>query len=318
MQGKYSFWTRLLVCLVAGLLISSYFIPKAGGVGDWVPLLSGFADLSGLDENVFLSALLGGVFNVLICVSLLAINTKSVNNLFNPGFSVAFMLLMMLLNPSAVYFSCIHPAVLLFVWGQFCFISNQKFLSMFLLSCSALFYAPLLLILPLVLLVSVPGASDIPRVALKSLGGLVLPLFYVLCFRYLAFGDANVFMHEYISRAMEFSSPLHNASFASIFLVLCIVVAALHSVSYIFRRLNRNSIVSDHLLKMEFLCAVLGALLFFLFGGNDSVPVSMVAALPVALLFSHYFTGNITAASARVELILLCCAAVINRLYHFI
>lgn len=303
---------------MAGLVISSYFIPKVGGVGDWVPLFSGYADLSVFDENIVLSGVLGGVFNVLIAISLLAINTKSVNNVFNPGLSVVFLLLLMFLDPSVVYFSCIHPAMLLFVWGQFCFISNQKFASMFLLSCSALFYAPLLLVLPLVLVASVPGAPDIPRVALKSLGGLLLPLFYMLCFRYMAFGDAMVFADEFISHALEFSSPFHDASFTSIFLLLCIVVAALHSISYMFRRLNRNSIVSDHILKMELLCAVLGGMLFFLFGGNAGVPVGMVVALPLAILFSHYFTGNITAAAARVELILLCCAAVMSRLYYFI
>ena len=303
---------------MAGLVISSYFIPIGDRVGDWVPLFSGYADLSVLYENVVLSGVLGGIFNVLIVGSLLAMNSRGASNLFNPGFSVAFLLLIMFLNPSAVYFSCIHPVVLLFVWGQYCFISDSKFASMFLLSCSALFYAPLLLVLPLLLVMSVPGASDIPRVALKSLGGLLLPMFYVLCFRYMAFGDAMVFVDEYINRALEFSSPLYDASFTSIFLVLCIVVVALHSVSYMFRRLNSNSIVSDHILKMELMCAVLGGILFFFFWGNGGVPVNMVVALPLAMLFSHYFTGNITAAPARVELILLCCAEVISRLYYFI
>lgn len=318
MQGKYSFWTRLLFCLVAGLAISSYFIPAGDRVGDWVPLLGGYADLSAFGENLVLRGFLGGIFNILIAISLLAINTKSVNNVFNPNFSLAFLLLVILLNPSAVYLSSIHFAVLCFVWGQYCFISNQKFASMFLLSCSALFYAPLLWVLPLVLVISVFGASDIPRVALKSLGGILLPLFYLLCFRYLAFGDALVFMGEYLSHAMAFSSPLYDVSFASIFLILCIVAIAFHSISYMFSRLNRNSIVSDHILKMELMSVVLGGVIFFLFWGNDNVPVNMIVSLPMALLYSHYFTGNITAAPARVELILLCCAAVIGRLYYFI
>ena len=69
---------------------------------------------------------------------------------------------------------------------------------------------------------------------------------------------------------------------------------------------------------MELMSVVLGTALFFLFGGNAGVPANMLVALPLAILFSHYFTGNITAAPARAELILLCSAAAVARLYHFI
>ena len=318
MQGKYRFWTRALACLLAGLAITSYLIPPGDGGEDWIPLLSGFADISYISDNLIARGILGAVFNALIALSLLFINTKSVNNVFYPNFSVAFFLLITLLNPSAVYFSSVHPAVLLFVWGQFCFIVNQKFTSMFLLSCAALFYAPLLWILPLVLIISVAGAADMLRVALKSLGGIMLPILYILCFRYMAFSDAEVFVQEYLQHAMAFSSPLDNAGFTSIFVVLCVAATALHSISYMFTRLHSNSIITEHILKMEIMSVVLGTALFFLFCGNDGIPANMLAALPLAILFSHYFTGNITAASAKVELILLCCAAAVARLYHFI
>ena len=318
MQGKYRFWTRVLACLLAGLAITSYLIPPVDGGEGWIPLLSGFADLSAFGDNLLLRGILGAVSNILIALSLLVINTKSVNNVFYPNFSISFFLLVILLDPGAVYFSCIHPAVLLFVWSQFCFIINQKFTSMFLLSCAALFYAPLIWILPLVLVIGVAGAADMPRVALKSLGGILLPVVYVLCFRYMAFADATVFVQEYMQHAMAFSSPLYNTGFATIFVVLCVVVTALHSISYMFSRLHSNNIITEHILKMEFMSVVLGGGLFFLFCGNDGVPANMLVALPLAILFSHYFTGNITAAAARAELILLCSAAVVGRLYHFI
>lgn len=318
MQGKYNFWVRLLALAVAGLAISSYFIPPVDGGEDWIPLLSGFADLSALYGSLLLRGILGAVFNMLIALSLLVINTKSVNNAFSPGFSVEFFLFFVLLNPGAVYFSCIHPAVLLFVWGQFCFIINQKFTSMFLLSCAALFYAPLIWVLPLVLAISVMGAADMLRVALKSLGGILLPILYLLCFRYLAFADAMVFVQEYLQHARAFSSPFYNAGFSDMFLILCAAIMALHAISYMIARLHSNSIITEHILKMELMSVVLGTALFILFCGSGEVPANMLVALPLAIIFSHYCTGNINAAAARVELILLCSAAAVARLSHFI
>jgi hypothetical protein len=317
-QGKYSFWIKLLFCLSAVLAITSYLVPATDGGEGWIPLLSGYADLTAFNGNLLLRGILGGVFNVLTVLSLLVINTKSVNNVFNPNLTVAFFLIILLLDPGAAYFNSLHPALLLFVWGQYCFISNRKFLSMFLLSSSALFYAPLILVLPLVLVISIIGASDMLRVAVKSLGGLLLPFLYVLSFRYMAFGDATVFIEEYINHSLNFSSPLQTLSFPSIFQGLCIIAITLHSVSYSFARLYSNSIITEHVLKMELMCLILGGGLFFLFLGNGEVPVNMIVALPASMLFSHYFTGNITAAPARIELILLCSAAVICRLYHFI
>lgn len=318
MQGKYSLWTKVLSCLLAGLAISSYLIP-AGEMGeDWIPLLSGFVDLSVIGGNLWIRGILGAVSNILIVVSLLVINKKSVNNVFNPRLSASFFLLILLLHPGAVYFCGLHPAVLLFVWGQYCFIIDQKFTSMFLLSCSALFYAPLMWVLPLVWAISIMGAADIPRVALKSLGGLVLPMVYLLCFRYMAFGDAGVFIQEYLAHAAAYSSPFHSFRFTSLFLLACLCAVSVHSISYMFSRLYKNSIITEHILKMELMCFVLAVMLLVLFWGNGSMPLNMLAALPAALLFSHYFTGNINAAPARVELILLCCAAAISRLSYFI
>ena len=208
MQGKYSFWIKVLSCLVAGLAITSYFIPDAGKGEVWIPLFSGFCDLQGLSGNIIVKAVLGGIFNILICVSLLAVNTKSVNNVFNPGFSVLFFLLVVLLNPEAAYFSALHPAVLMFVWGQYFFITKQKFLAMFLLSLSSLFYAPLFWVLPLVMTISIFGAADIPRVAVKSLGGILLPFVYIISFRYMAFNDALVFIDECIIESKKIVANL--------------------------------------------------------------------------------------------------------------
>ncbi len=318
MQRKYLFWTKVLSCLLLGLTITSFLIPAYDKGEDWIPLLSGFFDMSMISGNLWVMGGLGALFNILIVVSLTVINAKSVNNVFNPYLTTSFFLLLILLDPQSVWFSSLHPAVLLFVWGQFCFIINQKFTSMFLLSCAALFYAPLLWVLPIVWVVSIMGAADVFRVAVKSIGGILLPPLYLLCFRFMMFGDAGVFVEEYLSHAMAFSSPMASIEFTTLFLVLCIAVISLHAVSYIFSTIYSNSIVTGHILKMEFMCFILGSTLFILFSGNGWLPVNMIAALPLAMIFSYYFTANINAAAARIELILLCCAAILQRLSYFI
>ena len=302
MQGKYSVWLKLTACLLAGLAITSYLIPAGGRGEDWTPIMG----------------ILGGASNILIALSLLLINVKSVNNVFNPALSVAFFLFIALLNPSASYFSPIHPALLLFVCGQYSFISGRKFASMFFISCAALCYAPLVWILPLVLVISIIGAADILRVLLKQLGGILMPFLYMLCFRYMAYSDALVYAEEYMYRAMEFSSPFQSLNFVSIFLVICICVVALHAISYMFRSLHKNNIMTEHILKMELMSLIHGLAVFFMYGGNSAEPLNMLFALPLSILLSHYFAANIKAASARSELAILYCAAIISRLYYFI
>lgn len=302
MQGKYSIWLKLAACLVAGLIITSYLIPGGDRGEGWSPVMG----------------LLGCVSNILISLSLLMINTKSVNNVFNPALSVMFFLFLVLLNPAASYFSPIHPALLLFIFGQYCFISERKFASMFFFSCSALFYPPLLWILPLVLMISVIGAADFLRVLLKQLGGILMPFLYVLCYRFMAYSDAMVYVEEFMHKAMAFSSPFNSANIVSLFLSLCICIVAMHSISYMFRSLRKNNIITANILKMEFLSLVLGSAIFFLFGGNTEVPLNMLLALPLSILLSHYFTGNINAATTKGELVILYCAAIIDRLYYFI
>ena len=318
MQGKYSFWIKMLSCLTAGLAITSYLIPAGEGREYWVPLSSGLFDFSLIAGMPVLGGILGVLFNALVAASLLAINTKSVNNIFNPALSVIFFLFIIFLNPGAVYFTPVHVAALLLVWSQNCFIINQKFTSMFLLSCAALFYAPLMWGVPLVLAISIVGAPDMLRVAVKSLGGIVLPVVYLLCFRYMMYADALVFIDEYIGQMLVFSSPFKGLTFTSLYLIICFGATVLHAISYMFSKLHKNSIVTEHILKMELMTFLLATVLFVLYNGDGDTPINLLVAVPVAMLYSYYFTGKINAAAARVELILLCSAAVMSRLACFL
>lgn len=168
------------------------------------------------------------------------------------------------------------------------------------------------------LVISIFGAADIPRVTVKSLGGLVIPFLYILCYRFMVTNDVKHFIDGYLHSATQFSPSFTSVGIPSLFMVACIAWISLHAVSYMFARLYNNSIITEHILKMEFMCLVLGSAVFVLFRGDGSEPVNMVVALPVAMILSHYFTANINTATARIELILLCCAVSVSRLSYFI
>lgn len=317
MQGKFAFWVKVLSCLVAGLLVSTIFLPMGERSGDWIPLFSGYLNLTPLMENSLLSGILGGLFIILIGISLLLINNKVLSNLFYPPFTVLFYLLLTLLNPDAIYFSGLHIAVLLFVWGQYCFITNQKFTAMFLLSASSLFYAPFVWLAPLVMVISLIGAPDPLRTALKSIGGIILPPLYILSFRYMAFGDSLIFLEEFIDKATSIAPPSFTFSGSSLFLMLLLLVILINSVSYMFRRISSVSKVASQILRMEFLCLILAFLVLIFRGRDTSLPINMIAALPMSIFFSNYFTGSINRRGTKMMLFLLSCATVISALSYF-
>lgn len=249
---------------------------------------------------------------------MLVVNSKLLKNLFYPPFTVAFFLLLTLVNPSSVYFSGVHIALLLFVWGQYCYVINQKFTAMFLLSAASMFFAPFVWISPIIMAVSLFGAPDLARTAVKSLGGILLPPLYLMVFRYMAFDDAAVFADKFIEQATLFSPPFYNLNGSTIFLILVLAVVLFYAVTYMFRKMYSVSIFVSRILKMEFLSLILGVFALVLWSGDEALPINMAVALPAALLFSNYFTRNISKKGTKIQLILILCAVAISRLSYFV
>lgn len=302
MQGKFAFWIKLLSCLAVGLAISSFFITVGEG-GEAIPLYK---------------EVLGLLFVILTGASLLLINSKVLSNQFYPPLTVVLFLIITLINPASIYFSSVHVALLLFVLGQYCFVVNQKFTAMLLLGCSALFYAPFLWLLPVVVIFSLIGSPDFFRTAVKSIGGCILPLFYFLIFRYVAYNDAMEYTQVYMDKLLLFKTPFHLLNGTSFFFILTLGVITLYAITHILKKMHSVNIMAYRILKMEFMSLILAVAVFVLFAGEEAVPLNMIFALPLAIILSNYFTRTIAEKYTRVMLIILSCSVVLSRLSYFV
>lgn len=307
-----------LIVVLCGLFVSSFFLPVADKTDDWTPLLSGFVEMDLFYTNKLLLAM-GGILSIaILVVSIYFINAKTIGRSFSVYYTSLFALLFIFSNPCGVYFSAIYPAAILLTWVQYCLIVKQRFTAFFLLACASLFYAPILWLVPVVLIITLIGTPDFFRVFLKSFTGLLIPYLYILSFRYILFNDMDVFVQHYFKEIISMEFPIYSLGFTTMFLVLCFVIILLHAVIDILSKLNRQSILTGYILKQELITIVLGALLFFVFWGDQSLPLGALLATPGSLILSHYFLQNKKRNQARVELVLLMSAAVIARAAYFI
>ncbi len=319
MAGRNSYFRSIPLLLLLGwLFITSFFVPFRDKADEWMPLLSGFVD----PELFFGNRLLlvaGGILSVcLLLLPVYFINSKSPGKSFRMYYTMTFCLLIILSNPMSVYFSTIYPAAILIAWGQYCFIVKQRFTAFFLLAFASLFYAPLIWVIPLVLIISLAGAPDVPRKFAKSLAGILLPYIYIFSFRYIYFDDIEEFVKQYFNEIIRIDIPVYSLSFTVIFMFICFFIMALHAVLNIFGRLGRQNIFTGRILKIELLAAFLCSGVFFLFWGEKSLPLCVILAPPLSLLLSNFFSRNKTGRSAKIELVLLMAAVAVARIAYFV
>lgn len=312
-----SAWTLPLALLLAGLFISSFFVPFREKTEEWIPLLSGFVDVEAFYlSRAWLAA--GGILSIfLLIVPLYFINSRALSKSFRIYYTLLFCMLVILVNPMSVYFSTIYPAAICITWMQYCLIIRQRFIAFLLLSLASLFYAPVMWAIPVVLAVSLIGTPDIFRAFLKCMGGLLIPYIYLFSFRYIYFNDTEVFIQQYLQEMIKIEIPVYSLSFTNIFVVICFLIITLHAVFAILGKLGRQSILTGHILKTELVTFLLGAIIFALFWGVTSLPLCVLLAPTLALLLSNYFTQDKVSRAARAELILLMGAVAVARAAYF-
>ncbi|MEG0519173.1 MAG: hypothetical protein RR555_09960 [Bacteroidales bacterium] len=317
-KSKSAYWTHALVLLLAGLFITSFLVPMRDKTDEWIPLLSGFVDIDVLYGNRLL-LILGGILGIVgLAVSVYFIVAKMVSESFSIYYTQLFLLLIILTNPMSIYFSAIYPAAILVVWVIYCFMQNQRFTALFLLSCASLFYAPIIWMVPVVLVILLAGVPDFWRVFIKAAGGMFIPYLYILAFRFVCFNDMDVFIHQYFQEVIRLDFPIYSLSFITLFMTLCFAILLGHALLYILKRLNRQNILSGVVLRMTILASLLGVLIFFLFWGGKSTPLCVLIAGPFSLLLSNYALENKATYSFHAELILFMSAVAVARATHFI
>lgn len=317
LNSKRAYWASAIVLLLIGLFITSFLVPVMDKSDEWIPLLSGFVDMDVLYGNQFLLAAVGLLCIVGLAVSVYFIATKTVSESFNIYYIELFLLLIILSDPMAVYFSAIYPAAILIIWVIYCFMQNQKFTALFLLSTASLFYAPIIWMIPVVLVTLFVGVSDFWRVFVKAIGGMLIPYLYILTFRYICFNDVSVFGYQYFNEVIRLNFPVYSLPFITLFMILCFAILSGHAIIYIFKKLNRQNIFTGIVLRMTILTALLGVLIFFIFWGGKSTPLCVLLAGPFSLLLSNYAVGKRESYSFHAELILFMSAVVVARATHF-
>lgn len=313
-----SAWSIPLPLLLAGLFISSFFVPFREKTDEWIPLLSGFVDMEAFYLNrIWLVA--GGILSLfLLIIPLYFINSRALCKSFRMYYTLLFCMLVILVNPMSVYFSTVYPAAICITWMQYCLIIRQRFIAFLLLSLASLFYAPVMWAVPVVLVITLIGTPDIFRAFFKSIGGILIPYVYLFSFRYIYFNDTEVFIQQYLQEMIKIEIPVYSLSFTNIFVVICFLIITLHAVFAILGKLGRQSILTGHILKTELVAFLLGTILFLLFWGVTSLPLCVLLAPTMSLLLSNYFTQDKVSRTAKAELILLMGAVVVARAAYFI
>ncbi|MEG2321124.1 MAG: DUF6427 family protein [Bacteroidales bacterium] len=312
------YWTNALIFLVGGLLFTSFLVPFINKTDEWIPLLSGFIETDVFYSNKYLLAV-GGILSItVLAISIYFVNSKALDNTFRVYYTQLFFLLIVLANPTSIYFSTIYPAAILLTWMQFYFIIKQRFIAFFLISIASLFYAPIIWIIPIVLIISLIGIPDILREFFKSLGGIIIPYLYVFVFRHIYFNDVDVFIQQYINEITTINFPIYSLSFTTMFLLLCFFIIYIHATVALLKKINRQSINMGYILRIELIASLLAILIFFIFWGNKSTPLCVILACPFSIILSNYVTANKQSYPLRVELILLMSAVVIARIAYFI
>lgn len=308
----------LLFAMALFLLVTCFYIKGQPRFGEWIPAFSGFWDLNILTETGERSVIYGISGIVLVLFSTYMVGRQLLVSVSSSFLTVCIAAVLILLDPRSIYFSSIYPAAICIIWSVFCLLEQQTFTEFFLLSLGALFYAPLLWMIPIVLLIVLFGGNDSFRRFVKALGGVIVPAIFLLSFRYLRFDDVEVFCGQIWSCISNFGSSFLSLHFVSMFMIVCLVFMGLHAMLLIMREIGHNSISVSKTLRIESLALLLTSALFFLFSGVSSAPVSVLLASPFALLLSNYYTNFSGKDSVKIQIVLFFCVIIIDRLGYFV
>ncbi len=301
------------------IFVSSFFIPAGNYSGGWIPLLSGYCDVVAVTGRSVWGITLGLLCAAALFVSIYIVGYPVLNTSRQRMVAVLFCSSIIFTDPGSVCFNQIYLAALCLVWVQFFVLRGaQFFLGFFLVSLASLFFAPVIWCVPVTLLLVFTDMQDGLRKLIKAIGGIITPYILFLSLRYLCFDDVNEFLRAFYSEIMNFSIGLFTNNLSHVFLVLCMAVVSVKAVFRIVSGLRRTGIDEAHADTLQCLNVILNSALIFLFCGAATLPVSLLAGAPVAILLSKYFSSRTDSAAAKIEWVILLCALAVARLGYFI
>ena len=308
-----------LLAVVAFQIITCFLIPaEFERPGEWVPLFSGFWDME-IIMTAGLNSIICGIISIaLLLLSVYMLNDRLFSNISTSFTALTFAATLIFCNPRAIYFSSIYPAAICMVWALYCMSISQSFSAFFLLSLAAQFYAPTIWCIPAIMIVMLIESPEPLKSFLKSIGGTLVPIIYVLSFRYLEFNDVGVFCSQYMEQVITIKFAFFSKHLTDLFMILCLIIASLHAVIKTLSEQGHNNIAEAKGLRLVMISAIFAAILYFLFAGSFNGPISIIVAPLLAVLLSYFYTNGHQLPSVRIEMILVICAFVVARLGFFV
>src|SRR5574344_120296 len=312
------FETILMICALVYLVVSSFYVPLGVTDSTWIPIIAGLVDTEVLFTSKGLSYLLSFISILLLIFSVSFILKRTMDLNFHIPYMSLFMLLIIFSDNRSLYFNQIYPVALCFVWAQYCLLYGQLFFSFLLLSLGALFYAPFIWLFPVYLFLILFNPMDLPKNLVKAISGFLIPVIYLLSFRFIRYDDTYEFIYKFIKEMFFINDELFYIHFPTLFLILCLIFISVHSVLHSLKKLYRKGRDVVNIVKLESISLCILFLFFILFSHQHTVPLVILVSIPVGVLYSYYFahrTGNYL---SNVEIILLVCALIIARSSNFI
>ncbi|MBR5856281.1 MAG: hypothetical protein IKY70_03305 [Bacteroidales bacterium] len=303
------FTSVVLVALVAVALFDKWSYTDS----EWIPLVSGFGNIDFMTNGVVSTLLGAGIVGAILFSIYLLVRRISVIEYSNV--SLLFLLLIAA-RPSFLHFNTIYIVLLCLVWMQFCIVESQIFTAYLMLSVATLFYAPVIWLLPfLLLLIPFSGSPDSLKSFVKAIAGFITPHLYLLTFRWMKFDDAGVYLIQYWNSISDIHLLETHWSFPKLFFVVCVVYLVMRSSQYLFE--TSMGKLAQGILKMQILSLVMSLPLFICFN-TEALPLFIIMAYPAAVLFSFYFGSYANVKRSGTEFILLLMAVIINSLSYII
>ncbi|MGM9774055.1 MAG: hypothetical protein ACI3Y2_02475 [Candidatus Egerieousia sp.] len=322
MQGRAEIGNlRTFGLLLAALFIfvSGFFVSAGSYSGGWVPILSGYCDIEAVTSYTGWGIALGLLCATLLFVSVYIVSYPVLNTERERIVAVLLSSSIIFTDPRAVCFNSIYLAALCLVWVQFYVLrGEQYYIGFFLVSLASLFFAPVIWVIPIALLLVFTDMQDGLRKLLKAIGGMLTPYILFLSFRYMCFDDVGEFLHAFYGEMTKFSFGLFANHLSYIFLVLCTIIIVLRAMTQIVSGLRRTGIAEAHADKLQCINVLLNCTLFLMFCGAAGTPLSPLIGAPLAILLSKHFSAQANSAAAKIEWIILLCALVVARLGYFI
>ena len=320
-EGTGSFFRWALYTVALFLAVSAFFVSEPQPVTEWVPVFSDYLDISALYSGPL------GIFLGLALAALLLFSTYLISSTVEPQrwikvSSLALCAAILFVNHTVISFSAVYISAIALLWAHFSLLQRQYFTCFFFMAVSAMFFAPTIWLFPLVLLLLLllllVDEGDAVRSLLKCLGGFAVPFILLLGIRFLIFGE----IYPFIKRMWQDMTYISTSNFSwglpEIFLIVVIAVVLAHAIIKLYLNSKRYGIAEAYAVNTQCIYAVVSALLFFLYAGINSSPVSILMAAPAGILLAKFFGLYGKNAWLRVEMILLLCALVLARLAIFI